>query len=165
MDDTAHNVVAPRNVMIYSDGLASFDFGPAHPFKPGRAKQMMDLLSRYSLIHESDQRVVAPEPLTEDLLCLVHDKNYIELLKSIGRENTDFSMAMLEVGLGTDDNPVIPGIYDFCSAVAGGTVHGARLLDEGGARMVFNPQGGFHHAGADHAEGFCYINDVAVAIE
>ena len=165
MYDTAHNGVAPRNVLIYSDGLASFDFGPAHPFKPGRAKQMVDLLSRYSLIHESDQRVIAPEPLAEDLLCLVHDKNYIEILKSIGRENTEFSMAMLEAGLGTDDNPIIPGIYDFCSAVAGGTVHGARLLDEGGVRMVFNPLGGFHHAGADHAEGFCYINDLAVAIE
>jgi acetoin utilization protein AcuC len=165
MDGTAHNSVTPRNVLIYSDGLASFDFGPAHPFKPGRAKQMVDLLSRYSLIYESNQAVEAPGPAGEDVICLVHDRKYIELLKSIGRENADFSMAMLEAGLGTEDNPAIPGIYDFCSTVTGGTVHGARLLDEGGARMVFNPQGGFHHAGADHAEGFCYINDLAVAIE
>ncbi len=165
MDETAHNGISPRNVLIYSDSLASFDFGPTHPFKPGRAKQMLDLLSRYTLIHEADQRVLAPEPLPEDALYRVHDRNYIELLKSIGNENTDFSMAMLEAGIGTEDNPAIPGIYDFCSAVTGGTVLGARLLDESSVRMVFNPLGGFHHAGADHAEGFCYINDLAVAIE
>ena len=165
MDGTANNGVPPRNIMIYSDGLASFDFGPAHPFKPGRAKQMMDLLSRYSLIFEPDQLVMAPGPISDDLLRMVHDQAYLELLKSSGLEGMEFSMAMLAAGLGTDDCPVIPGIYDFCSAVTGGTVHGARLLDEGGARMVFNPQGGFHHAGTDHAEGFCYINDLAVAIE
>ena len=165
MDGTANNGVPPRNIMIYSDVLASFDFGPAHPFKPGRAKQLMDLLSRYSLIFEPDQLVMAPESISDDLLRMVHDREYIELLKSIGREGMEFSMAMLAAGLGTDDCPVIPGIYDFCSAVTGGTVQGARLLDEGGARMVFNPQGGFHHAGTDHAEGFCYINDLAVAIE
>ena len=165
MDEIAHNGISPRNVLIYSDSLASFDFGPTHPFKPGRAKQMLDLLYRYTLIHEADQRVLAPEPLPEDALYRVHDRNYIELLKSIGNEKTDFSMAMLEAGLGTEDNPAIPGIYDFCSAVTGGTVLGALLLDESSARMVFNPLGGFHHAGADHAEGFCYINDLAVAIE
>ena len=38
------------------------------------------------------------------------------------------------------------------------------MLYQGIARFVFNPFGGFHHAGKDHAEGFCYINDIAVAI-
>jgi len=32
------------------------------------------------------------------------------------------------------------------------------------AGRAMNLSGGFHHAFADHAEGFCYINDVAVAI-
>jgi acetoin utilization protein AcuC len=30
-------------------------------------------------------------------------------------------------------------------------------------QVAFNPVGGFHHAGRDHAEGFCYVNDIAVA--
>ena len=33
-----------------------------------------------------------------------------------------------------------------------------------GANIVFNPLGGFLHAGADHAEGFCYVNDIVVSI-
>lgn len=165
MDETAHIGVSPRNVLIYSDRLASFDFGPTHPFKPVRAKQLMDLLSRYTLIHEADQKILEPEPLADEVLYHVHDRKYIDILKSIGKENVDFSMDMLAAGLGTEDNPVIPGIYDFSAAAAGGTVLGARLLDKTAARMVFNPLGGFHHAGADHAEGFCYINDLALAIE
>ena len=45
---------------------------------------------------------------------------------------------------------------------AGGTNAGGRLaLDEG---VSFNVGGGFHHAFPDHGEGFCAINDIAVAI-
>jgi acetoin utilization protein AcuC len=39
------------------------------------------------------------------------------------------------------------------------------MLLEDKARVVFNPVGGFHHAGEDHAEGFCYVNDIAIAIK
>jgi acetoin utilization deacetylase AcuC-like enzyme len=45
---------------------------------------------------------------------------------------------------------------------AGGTILAARLaLQEG---VGFNVGGGFHHAFPGHGEGFCAINDVAVAI-
>lgn len=46
---------------------------------------------------------------------------------------------------------------------AGGTLLGARRAIERGLACHFG--GGYHHAYADHAEGFCYINDIAVAIE
>jgi acetoin utilization deacetylase AcuC-like enzyme len=45
---------------------------------------------------------------------------------------------------------------------AGGSILAARLaLDDGAA---FNIGGGFHHAFPDHGEGFCAINDIAIAI-
>jgi len=45
---------------------------------------------------------------------------------------------------------------------AGGTLLAARLaLEEG---IAGNLAGGTHHAFADHAEGFCVLNDVAIAI-
>ena len=152
-----------RNIMMYSDKTASFDFGPAHPFKPIRAKQMMDLLARYSLIYEKNQLIIQPDSIKEEQLCLFHDPAYIELLKRAGYG--DFTIDMLAAGLGTEDNPVVPGLSDYCFAAAGGTRQGAIMLANNEARVVFNPLGGFHHAGADHAEGFCYVNDLAVAIE
>ena len=42
-----------------------------------------------------------------------------------------------------------------------GTVTATRLAAVRGAAMHLG--GGFHHAFADHAEGFCYLNDTAVA--
>ncbi|OHD66160.1 MAG: hypothetical protein A2176_07920 [Spirochaetes bacterium RBG_13_51_14] len=150
------------NVLMFSDRLASFDFGPTHPFKPIRAKQMMELLTRYSLLQEKNQRVIDPEPIPEEFLYLFHDRAYIDLLKKAGRG--DFTLDMLEAGLGTEDNPVLPGLYDFCLTSAGATHQGALMLINDEADRVFNPLGGFHHAGAAHAEGFCYVNDCAVAI-
>jgi acetoin utilization protein AcuC len=152
-----------RNILVYSDRTASFDLGADHPFKPSRARQMMELLARYSLMHERNQMVVPPVPVTDEQLFLFHDPAYIELLKKAGRG--DFTIDMLSAGLGTDDNPVVPGLTEYCFSAAGGTVQGAVMLADNEARAVFNPLGGFHHAGADHAEGFCYVNDLAVAIE
>jgi acetoin utilization deacetylase AcuC-like enzyme len=45
---------------------------------------------------------------------------------------------------------------------AGGTILTARLALESG--MAFNIGGGFHHGFPGHGEGFCAINDVAIAI-
>ncbi|HWB99312.1 MAG TPA: hypothetical protein VG672_21535, partial [Bryobacteraceae bacterium] len=52
-------------------------------------------------------------------------------------------------------------VQAFCLA-AGGTTLAARLALEQG--LGFNIGGGFHHAFADHGEGFCAINDIAVAV-
>ncbi|MFQ5675655.1 MAG: histone deacetylase, partial [bacterium] len=44
---------------------------------------------------------------------------------------------------------------------AGGTILAAKEALEGGWAMHLS--GGFHHAFADKAEGFCYLNDLAIA--
>jgi acetoin utilization protein AcuC len=151
-----------RNILIYSDKLASFEYSENHPFKPSRAKQFLDLLIRYSLIFEPNQRIIEPEPLREELLYLFHDREYIELLKTFDKGK--YTIEMYGAGLGTEDNPVIDGIYEFSLAASGGTYQGAMMLLNNEALFVFNPLGGFHHAGRNHAEGFCYINDIAITI-
>ena len=40
-----------------------------------------------------------------------------------------------------------------------------RMIFDGEIDLAFSPTGGFHHAGRRHAEGFCYVNDIGVAIE
>ncbi|MBN1497533.1 MAG: acetoin utilization protein AcuC [Spirochaetes bacterium] len=161
MSDAQENLTA-RNVLVYSSSLADIDFGPGHPFKPARARQMMELLPRYSLLDEKNQLVMEPSPLPDEALFAFHEKKYIEILKHA--ERGEFTMEMLEAGLGTEDCPVFPGLWEYSAGASGGTYQGALMLADGAARAVFNPLGGFHHAGAGHAEGFCYINDLAVAI-
>lgn len=103
-----------------------------------------------------------PEPLEEELLYLFHDRSYIEMLKKA--DGGQFEIGMLEAGLGTEENPVFKGMYGLALAIAGGTHKGALMLFDGEARCVFNPISGLHHAGRNHASGFCYINDIAIAI-
>lgn len=47
--------------------------------------------------------------------------------------------------------------------MAGGSVTAVRLALEHG--VGFHPGGGLHHGMPDHAEGFCYVHDVATAGE
>jgi acetoin utilization protein AcuC len=151
-----------NNILIYSHELAVAEYETAHPFKPFRAKIFHELLKRYYLIFEPNQKVLEPKPLDEELLYLFHTREYIELLKKGAKG--EFTTEMLSAGLGTGDNPIFPSMYTLPLHAAGGTQMGATLLLNNEARFVFNPIGGFHHAGKDHASGFCYINDIAVSI-
>jgi len=103
-----------------------------------------------------------PKPIDPELLSLFHDEEYLGLLKdaSAGKVTLD----MLSHGIGSEDNPIVAGIYEWSLMTAGATYMGMRFILEGEADVAFNPLGGFHHARRDYAEGFCYINDVAVAI-
>jgi acetoin utilization deacetylase AcuC-like enzyme len=59
--------------------------------------------------------------------------------------------------------PYKPEHLDFAQLMVGGTIASARwALKEG---LAVNIGGGFHHAFPDHGEGFCVLNDVAVALK
>ncbi|MCX5799504.1 MAG: acetoin utilization protein AcuC, partial [Proteobacteria bacterium] len=151
-----------RNIVMYSDELANFEYKPSHPFKPMRAKLFLELLNRYGLLDNQGQKVIEPQPLEEELLYLFHSREYIDLLKK--GERGEFTIEMLHAGLGTGDNPIFRSMYQTALLASGGTYEGTIMLLNNEARFVFNPVGGFHHAGKGHAEGFCYINDIAVTI-
>ncbi|OPY74288.1 MAG: Acetoin utilization protein AcuC [Syntrophorhabdus sp. PtaU1.Bin058] len=150
------------NALLYSYDLTQHEYRPSHPFKPARARLMYELLNRYGLISEENQRIIAPPLMNEELLYLFHTRGYIELLKK--GEKGEFSVEMLHAGLGTEDNPLFKTMYQYAIAASSGTYEGAMMLYRENARFAFNPFGGFHHAGRDRAEGFCYLNDIAVTI-
>ncbi len=146
---------------IYSESLASFDYGDDHPFKPMRARNTMELCNRHGLLYAIG--VIRPEPrrATRDELELFHDPAYLDILARANLGSHD--LAMLEAGIGTSDCPVLKGIYDFCLETVGATLTGVETVLAGEAKCAFNLVGGLHHAGRDHAEGFCYVNDVGIA--
>jgi acetoin utilization protein AcuC len=106
--------------------------------------------------------IVKPEPLCFEKLCLFHSSEYLNLLHAAS--SNAFAFEMLGCGLGTDENPVFEGLYNLISLAAGATFRGAELLINEGYNLALNVFGGFHHAGSSHAEGFCYINDIGIAI-
>lgn len=95
-----------------------------------------------------------PRPATREELLLVHTPEYLDLLERL-TETPEVGFAMFEI-------PCTRQVLNFFTASTGGTILAARLaLEHGAAGHV---GGGFHHAFADHGEGFCLLNDLAVAI-
>lgn len=150
-----------KSAFIYSQELSRFDFGYDHPYKPERAIKTYELCKRYGVLDHPWMEIVEPQPVNPEALGSFHDERYLQLLSeaSVGK----VSVEMLSYGLGTDDNPILPGIYEWSLMTVGGTFLGADRIARGDIDVAFNPLGGFHHARRDRAEGFCYINDVVVA--
>jgi acetoin utilization deacetylase AcuC-like enzyme len=58
---------------------------------------------------------------------------------------------------------VFKDMFDYASWTCGATLTGAELILSGETNIAFNPSGGFHHARAAKASGFCYLNDLVLA--
>ncbi len=156
------DVKSAGSVFFYSEEMGWFDFGPDHPFKPERAAKTYDLCNRYGVLNHQWMRVQEPKPIDPSLLALFHEPQYLVLLKEASQGK--IRVEMLASGLGTQDNPILPGIYEWSLLAAGATQAGIESLLNGESLVAFNPVGGFHHAMPGNAEGFCYINDIAVSI-
>lgn len=156
------NEVRMGTIFIYSGEMGYFDFGYDHPYKPERAVKTFDLCTRYGVMNHPWMNVLDPEPLDPNLLTLFHTPALIQAVEKAGRG--EFDLEMMEFGLGTKDNPILPGIYDWSLRAAGGTHRAMELILAGQAEVAFNPFGGFHHAMPNHVEGFCYLNDITISI-
>jgi acetoin utilization protein AcuC len=146
---------------VYSPEIEKFHYPPSCPFKTERAGKTRQILSSMGLL---SGRGVAEHPITpaseEDLLQF-HTREYLDVLKRVSRG--DILPGDLFLGLGTDDCPIFPDLWNYAGWAAGASLTAARLILEGKARVAFNPSGGYHHAYAGKAGGFCYINDIVLA--
>jgi acetoin utilization deacetylase AcuC-like enzyme len=100
---------------------------------------------------------LTPEPATDEDMLLVHGRQWITKLKQGMLDYLE--LAKLEI-------PYSQKMVEAFWLAAGGTILAARraLADGIGFGISINLGGGFHHAYANHGEGFCAIHDVAVAI-
>lgn len=62
------------------------------------------------------------------------------------------------------DCPVFDGLFEFTSLYTGASLDGAVKLNQGATDVAINWSGGLHHAKKSEASGFCYINDIVLAI-
>jgi len=117
-------------------------------------------MSKYPLLEQrllaegvlAPQDILQPEPLDIETLELVHTGAYLDRLRSAGLSGAE----QRRLGL-----PWSQALWQRSRLAAGGTLLAARAaLEEG---LAGNLAGGTHHAFADHGEGFCVLNDVAIA--
>nr|MBN1858275.1 hypothetical protein [Candidatus Bipolaricaulota bacterium] len=91
--------------------LLRFDFGPLHPFKVHRLGLVYGLMETMGLIDRAAVYVIKPREATSDEARVFHSDGYLEVLRV-----ADAGMWVPNLfahGLGTADNPVFPGVYEW----------------------------------------------------
>lgn len=122
----------------------------AHVFPTRKYRLVKERLVAEGVISEVD--LVRPTPASEDDLARVHTPEYLRKIRE--DDLTPAERLALEV-------PFSAGLREAMILCCGGTTEcGRRALADG---VCVHLGGGFHHAFSDHGEGFCLLNDVAVA--
>lgn len=129
--------------IIFSEKCLSF--GSWHIEGPERVRRA------YEILKEKGYEFLTPEPASEDALLRAHDTEYIWNLKKGLVEDTD--------------TPAYDNIYEYARLAAGGAILAAKV----NGFSIMRPPG--HHAGRNGAalgvytRGFCYLNNVAIAVK
>jgi acetoin utilization protein AcuC len=152
---------ARQVVLLHSPPLEQFPYPSDCPFNTSRAGLARSMADSMGLLTGPGRREVAPSPAESDAMEVFHTPAYLDALRRA--QAGDLDVEALYMGLGTPDNPVFRGMYDYAALACGATLTGVGLLLDAQADVAFNPSGGYHHARPARASGFCYINDVALA--
>ncbi|RUS29159.1 histone deacetylase RpdA [Jimgerdemannia flammicorona] len=144
-------------------------FYDRHPMKPHRMRMVHNLVVNYGLYNKMD--IVRPDRATPHQMTRFHTDEYINFLYRVTPENmeeltmqqggAEQGIARFNVG---EDCPVFEGLFEFCSISAGGSIGAANKINSGEADIAINWSGGLHHAKKTEASGFCYVNDIVLAI-
>lgn len=132
-----------KTKIIFSEKCLGY--GLWHIERPERVRKA------YEVLKEKGYEFLMPEPASEEDLLKAHDADYVWNLKK---------------GLVEDpDTPAYDNIYEFARLSAGGAILAAKV--EGFS--IMRPPG--HHCGKNGAalgaytRGFCYLNNIAIAVK
>jgi acetoin utilization protein AcuC len=146
---------------LYSPEIEGLSYPPDCPFKTQRASLTRQRLKSFGLLGGDGCVEVASRKASLAELKKFHPARYLkELQRAAGG---DLTVDGLHMGLGGPDTPVFKDMFDCGAWACGAGLVAADLLLEGRADIAFNLLGGFHHAMAEHAAGFCFLNDMVLA--
>ncbi|KAH0790212.1 Histone deacetylase 1 [Histomonas meleagridis] len=154
--------MAKKVTYIYDDEVGNFIYNSYHPMKPHRVRMTHNLILAYELFPK--MRVIKPERATATDMTRYHTDEYIQFLQLATPENVSQMVGFCEKFDISEDSPVFYGLFEFCQISAGGSITGAKLLNEGKTQIAINWAGGLHHAKKAAASGFCYVADCVLGI-
>lgn len=127
-----------------------------HPLVEGHRFPMLKYeLIPAQLLYEgivSKESFFEPQLADFETCCLAHDPDYVQALFDLSID------AKMQRRIGF---PLSEGLINRERYILDGTIQSALYAQEYG--VSFNVAGGTHHAGKDFGEGFCMMNDQAVA--
>ncbi|CAE7030569.1 hypothetical protein PTNB73_05436 [Pyrenophora teres f. teres] len=150
----------------YNPHVEYHHFGSSHPMKPWRLTLTKQLVVAYGLEYTMD--IYSPRPASMEELALFHERKYLDYLSRITPQNAQPEDPLYtEFGFGGDSNdcPVFDGLWNYVSLYTGATISAAQTLVNNTSDIAINWSGGLHHAKKNLASGFCYVNDIVIAIQ
>lgn len=137
-------------IKIAYDPIYSHPLPEGHRFPMLKYELIPEQLMHIGLITGSN--IFAPGLLTEADVLATHEAEYWRSLRDLSFS----AKAQRRVGF-----PLSARLVERELRIAQGTVTGARYAQQNG--LAFNVAGGTHHAGSNWGEGFCLLNDQAIA--
>ncbi|MCM8809061.1 MAG: histone deacetylase [Candidatus Omnitrophica bacterium] len=129
---------------IYSEEFLKYK-EKSHPESPERIEKIVNYLQK-----KGNFEFVKPNPCEEEDLLLVHS---YELIKKV-KENSFFD----------PDCPNIKDIFYYACLSVGASIKASEISLEGKISFSLGRPPG-HHAGKNNLGGFCYFNNIAIAVK
>ena len=152
---TARGASPPRTLVFHDPDCALHDTGPGHPETPERVAAVVRALE--SVARDGSIAMVRSGAATIDDLALVHDRSYIDLVRS------DIAAGLPE--LSTGDTPLSDGSWTAALAAAGAVVGAVDAVMTDRCRSAFcaiRPPG--HHVSQRRGMGFGLFNNLAIGV-
>jgi len=134
----------------------AFDHIYAHPLPEGHRFPMLKYeLIPEQLLHEgiiTKENLFSPKPISEEVILWTHDATYWQQLRDLTLPERE----QRRIGF-----PLSARLVEREVKIGQGTIEACRFAFENG--IAFNVAGGTHHAGTNWGEGFCMLNDQAMA--
>jgi acetoin utilization protein AcuC len=157
--------VLDRPIFIGHDIYRRSSFGPKHPLSIPRVPATIDLARALGWLDDANYLTSAPAAPAE--IERFHDPAYLDALRRAERDGALSADERARYNLGRLENPIHDTMYRRPAISAGAVLAAAEILaaaPPGRRAVVYSPAGGTHHGRPDRASGFCYLNDVVLAI-
>lgn len=129
--------------VVFSRRCLEYD-SPGHPESSERVRDTYEYLKS-----SKSFEFVKPEECSRQDLLLVHTPSLVDTIKHEKFENLE--------------TPAIPNIFNYAKLSVGGALLAMDIaLKEGKSFSLMRPPG--HHASRNKFEGFCYFNNIAIAV-
>ena len=139
--------------LVYSDNYRKHETGN-HPENKERLMVIMNSLEEEGCLEKID--VLEPEAAINEDILRVHTRSHLENVKSFCKDGG---------GYWDFDTFASPETYKIAKLAAGGAIKASELVLNGqkSAYSLARPPG--HHARRNNAMGFCFFNNLAIALE
>ncbi len=145
-----------ETAVVFTSRYLNHNPGLGHPESSKRLRVIMEELNSSGLLETGKCSEIEPDPASIMDLELVHEPDYIQLVKRV----CTLGGGLLDLG----DTVVSPESYEVALFAVGGAVKAVDLVMAEKFQNAFalvRPPG--HHAGPYYAMGFCVFNNVAIA--